>query len=83
MHQFRVSSESNGVTNDVRGVSIRDRRVGNVLSTNEEMIYEHSQAEQLLTTHVLDNTIGDWRQVDIVEGLGSDRVMDESKSISS
>ena len=84
MHQFQVNSElEGGVTNDVRGVSIRDRRVGNVLSTNEEMIHEHSQAKQLISTQVLDNTIGDWRQVDIVEGLGSDNVKNKSDSISS
>ena len=73
------------MTDDLRGVSIRDRRVGNVLYTNEEMIYEHSQAEQLVTTQVLDNTItiGDRRRVDILEGLGSDRVKNESDSISS
>jgi hypothetical protein len=58
--------------------------VGNVLSTDEdeEMIHEYSQADQILSTQVLDNTtIGDWRQVDIVEGLGSDGVDEESDSI--
>jgi hypothetical protein len=86
MHHFQVDSElEGGVTSNVRGVSIRDQRVGNVLSTDEdeEMIHEHSQADQILSTQVLDNTtIGDWRQVDIVEGLGSDGVNEESDSIS-
>ena len=84
MHQFQVHSElEGGVKDDLRGVSVRDRRVGNVLFTNEEIIYEQSQAEQLVTTQVLDNTIGDRRRVGIVEGLGSDRVKNESDSNSS
>jgi hypothetical protein len=84
-HHFQVNSEvEGGVTSNIRGVSIRDQRVGNVLSTDEEMIHELSQADQILSTQVLDNTtIGDWRQVDIVEGLGSDGVNEESDSISS
>ena len=71
------------MTDDLRGVSIRDQRVGNVLFTKEKLIYEQSQAEQLVTTQVLDNTIGDRRRVGIVEGLGSDRVKNESDSNSS
>ena len=71
------------MTDDLRGVSIWDRRLGNVLSTNEEIIYEHSQAEQLVTTQVLDNTIGDWHQVGFLEGLRSDRVKNELDSNSS
>ena len=68
MHHYQVNSELEAGTNDVRGVIIRDQRVVNVLSTYEEMIHEHSQAKQLISAQVLDNTIGDWRQVDIVEG---------------
>ena len=64
---------------NLRGVSVGDQRVGTVLSS--EMIYEQSQAEQLFETRVMDNTIGDRRQVGTVEGLGSDRVMNESDSI--
>ena len=83
MHHYQVNSELEGGTNDVRGVSIWDQRVGNVLSTYEEMIHKHSQAEQLISSQVLDNTIGDWRQVDIVEGLGSDGINEKSDTISS
>ena len=53
MHHFQVDSELEvGVTSNVRGVSIWEQRVGNVLSTDEdeEMIHEHSQAEQILST---------------------------------
>jgi hypothetical protein len=56
MHHFQVfqvnSELEGGVTSNDRGVSIRDQRVGNVLSTDEdeEMIHEHSQAEQILST---------------------------------
>jgi hypothetical protein len=56
MHHYQVNSELEDGTNDVRGVSIRDQRVGNVLSTYEEMIHEHSQAEQLTSWNELSST---------------------------
>ena len=71
------------MTDNLRGVSVGDQRVGTVLFANEEIIYEQSQAEQLVKTQVMDNTIGERRRVGIVEGLGSDRVKNESDSNSS